>query len=390
MTADARKMILRMLQEGKITLEEADQLLSATVGAKEAPKAAESKSKNIFDQVVGGVESTIGTIKTGVEAGKVLDSIGKKINSVVTSVSQAWESGMDSVVANFQDGERFELAEQVGIPLNEKVTQISVTNLKGNVTLIGEDRKDLALKITKFIYAANQEDAEKKSGNLHINPQQVGDRLKIDVPETTRSVFQKESIDLECRIPRNLLPTVATDTGSVTVRDMQFGDQEADIKTVSGHLTLEKLTGALKVQTVSGAMNLKQCIGKWQLKSVSGDITIGEARLAGTINSNSGKLRLNGLLQGQLQFHSMSGDFSGDLTVGADSGLEATTTSGRLDLHLQEGSDVQVTGVTLAGSVTCSANLDGKEVEKNQMKGRMGSGAGQVSLRSTSGSIEIK
>lgn len=96
--------------------------------------------------------------------------------------------------------------------------------------------------------------------------------------------------DFRIRLPREARLELTTVSGDVQVRGTggRFG-----LKGVSGDVTLEGFAGEVRVQTVSGDVRLRRVEGRLEVESKSGDVSLSAAGpVSGSLASKSGDVRL--------------------------------------------------------------------------------------------------
>src|SRR5476649_2874015 len=120
MSTEDKKMILTMLQDGKIGVEEGEKLLSAlNPKAAEAPPPPKSEG-NVFDKFMGQVQQGVSSAKENVEnmmktgkkdAANISDKIGSVVGSVVDNIGDMLNSvtaKADEVMSGLRaEGEKF-------------------------------------------------------------------------------------------------------------------------------------------------------------------------------------------------------------------------------------------------------------------------------------------
>ena len=148
--------------------------------------------------------------------------------------------------------------------------------------------------------------------------------------------------DIELDVPRGATVELRTRDGNVKVTDVT----EARVETMSGDITLQRVTRAVDVNSVSGNISLKDASGRIKLSSSGGSVSVADARpidsddefeaksLSGDVNLErvghaivgaktiSGSVNMTGALAhgGRYGFKTMSGDVT--LTLPPDSSFQ--------------------------------------------------------------------
>lgn len=165
----------------------------------------------------------------------------------------------------------------------------------------------------------------------------------------------------------------------------------------------------LKLSSSSGSINVKNLkLNKLQCSASSGDTSIQDIT-AGNFQcgSSSGSLKANGLTTKTSSLSSSSGSqritrFTGDLKTSSSSGsikveyvsfdnnIDATASSGSVEIKLPESAAFYLDASASSGSVKSSfpVTVTGK-AERNQLKGTVLNDKNKVRVRTSSGSINI-
>jgi DUF4097 and DUF4098 domain-containing protein YvlB len=211
--------------------------------------------------------------------------------------------------------------------------------------------------------------------------------------------------DLTVTVPRGKTVSVHLAVGEVVVSNVE-GDLEVDV--ASANITATRTRGALRLDTGSG------------------DITVTEASGAIDLDAGSGSIRATTIRGGPLRLDTGSGDVdvtdaevttleidtgSGDVTaerIGART-ITIDTGSGAVELSLtadvdQLGIDTGSGDVTLtvpatlgaevdietsSGEIDLAFPIDVRRVERDRIQGRIGDGAGRISVETGSGDIRL-
>ena len=218
--------------------------------------------------------------------------------------------------------------------------RVEVSNVRGAVRVRGWDRPE--------VHVAGRLGV----GSEGLRFERLGDRVVVEVRLPRRGGRDVEATNLEVSVPR-----------ASTV----------EIDTVEAEIRVLELAGRLRAHSVSGDLQVETAGRELELESVSGDV-----RLEGTgqqarvrLASVSGDVRAEAVA-GDVEAESVSGDLA--LRLGTTRRLEATSTSGRLEIRAALAEDARVELESVSGDVELS--LDG-------------STDGRYELRSFSGDVEV-
>lgn len=156
--------------------------------------------------------------------------------------------------------------------------------------------------------------------------------------------------DVELEVPRGAIVELRTRDGNVRVTDVT----EARVETMSGDITLERVTRAVDVNSVSGNISLKDASGRVKLNSAGGSVSVADARPVDAddefeAKSLSGDVNLERVGHAVVGARTISGSVSmnGPLAHGGRYGFK--TMSGDVTLVLPPDSSFQVNAKTSQG-----------------------------------------
>ncbi|SOD60793.1 hypothetical protein SAMN06297387_102270 [Streptomyces zhaozhouensis] len=180
----------------------------------------------------------------------------------------------------------------------------------------------------------------------------------------------RRSVVVSLSLPRGCRLTAGSVSADVTLGGLAG---PVSVSTISGETTLVGLSGRVSVDTVSGAVESLGLSGPLRAQSVSGSLAV--------VDGTCPSVRAD-TVSGELLVEHASATTPPDIRL--------STMSGRIALRLPEQPGATVTGSTLSGAVTCALpGLRGGSRGTRSLSGRIGSGAGSVSLASLSGGITL-
>lgn len=214
---------------------------------------------------------------------------------------------------------------------------VSVCVASGDVVVRGWDRKEVRAR-------------SKDEVGIEFRTNALVNRVEVDFSSNKNGNRRgdvngcRASADVQLDVPRGATVQLKTRAGNIEVTNVA----EARVETLSGDVSLEKISRASEASSLSGDVRLRDSRGRARLNSVSGGI---EAVNVQTIESSddfaaktvSGDVRLENLAHARVEATTVSGEvrLSGPLARGGR--YEFKTTSG----------DVTV---TLPGDVACQVN----------------------------------
>ncbi len=243
-------------------------------------------------------------------------------------------------------------------------------------------------------------------GDYEVNVSQRGDT--VSVTENRRSsfcFFCSNNITYRIDVPHSGQANIKTSSGEITVDGLSG---PVTLTTFSGNVRGDELKGGLTVGTTSGNVELNGIAGALKVDTISGNVELTDGQVGGAaISSTSGNVELDGA-SGQLQINTVSGnvtvndartsqlnistsdgnvEFQGDLGAGAS---QVSTLSGNVQLELPEQSSFKLDASSASGEVSSDFQLAQAESGRNSLKGVAGSGAASLTLNTTSGEITVE
>lgn len=433
--SEDRKLILKMLQENRISVEEAEQLLSAT--DKKGPSVSGMKDE-LFNKTGPKMEQFMGSISS------MIESVSQQVGPGLEKRFEGWfqqKQGKDSTEKadiGFKGGSSTGGAaggadtgdssqSKAVISIEPGTKKLRCFHNLGPLTLEGHDGEQVYATLDKHFSTA---DERQKFEDVSLIGRQDGDVLFLELQgaDQIKSDAQRW-VHLKLQVPAGLDLELGTDKQDVRVEKLSHPEGKLHLESSSGDLELHQL--ALKhivLQTTSGNVSADQASEALEIRTQSGDVKLSGSIFDGEIQSQSGSLQLEasvqhklkaetrsadlnlrlldskgridlqtqsgdieltGTLQGETVLNSSSGDLQCDLTVCENASVSLITYSGDVDLILRPGSDCKVEAEAASGDVESRVDLQGVEKAEHKLTGSLGNGQGMLRAQTKSGDILI-
>lgn len=208
---------------------------------------------------------------------------------------------------------------------------LSVDTMNGAISLIGEDRPDVALEARVQAWAPSQAAVSDLMNQIVIDA--AHGAIHDHGPHP--SFFERAgySIDYDLRVPRHLA---------------------ADLHTMNGSIDLTRLDGALRFQTTNGAVHLDQLAGDVQGDTVNGRVDI---------------------------------SLAGNRWQGA--GLRANTTNGRVDIRIPDPYSAHLETGTVNGGIEINFPITVQGEIRSHLNTNLGSGGPTIHAQTVNGRVSI-
>ena len=241
------------------------------------------------------------------------------------------------------------------------VTRVVLDNLRGNLSLKGEDGGDVKVTGRKTVRAFNQRDADRANQQTQLHIERQGDVLTIRTDDFNGTRLIHITTDLDITVPRGISVESRGRTGDLTIDDV---DGPVDVSAGRGDLRLNHIakdvkiensrSGDIHVTDLKGSLDLEGRGSDVQLESIEGPVTI-NGEYAGTLEFRAlaKPMRFNSS-RTEFRAEAVPGEITmdlGDLKLENVSGpvrfrtgtrdIQATDVTGALDLLIERG-DIQV------------------------------------------------
>lgn len=415
---EERQMILRMLKEGKITVEEADALLQTLdeersagegeiPGAPQAPEEPEMPERPRIQLELGKIIQDIAeTIPREVLKGIRMSTAGRGRSRFFDLVE-----GLHGMVER-QAEAKDEMAMAAGQTLE-------LYNRWGDILLSRSTDAQMRFTASMRAWGATAEDAERTLAGVNVQARRVGETIVIDVP---RMEGRRLRVDVKLMVPEGVQVVIEEARGDVRSNglraglrvlvasgDIQITDHagpvELDIK--SGDLTMRQVEGDVSIELKSGDVDLSMVRGAVRGRVISGDVHVTQAG-AVTLDVINGDVDLADV-PGEVSVETKSGDIdirvaagmgrvraraiSGDITAAVASPepgeIMIETVSGDIELKLSPQARTSIEATVRSGEIDCALPLEDRTSEKHLLRGLLNGGGGKVRLHAVSGDITI-
>ena len=212
---------------------------------------------------------------------------------------------------------------------------------------------------------------------------------EIEVEMPRQNVNWGDGSDLIIYVPtlsRVAVNAVSTD---IAVSDVLGGMQ---VRSVSGDISLKNARERISLKTVSGNVETAKTTGMLQVHSASGDIGVEGHQGDLGIETLSGDIEIEARSVSHLRGASISGDLAVEVTFDQNVSAELTSVSGKIRVRLDGPLDFTFQANSNSGGIDNGLTEDEvvDEFGMQSLHGRVGSGAGSLTVRSVSGTIELE
>jgi DUF4097 and DUF4098 domain-containing protein YvlB len=320
------------------------------------------------------------------------------------------------------------------------VTRIVLDNVRGDLSLKGEDEGDIKVTGRKTIRAFSHSDADRANQQAQVRVERQGDLLLIHTDDYNGQRTLRVTTDLDITVPRGISVESRGRSGDLTVDgidggvDLSTGRGDVHLNHIGKDVHIEASRGGdIRATDIKGAFDLQGRGSDIQVDNIQGPVTVnGEfggtiefralakpmhftssrtefrtEAVPGSITMDLGDLKLNDV-SGPVYFKTgtrdiQATDVSGELNIEIDRGdiqvtatktpvprIDAHTHSGDVTLALPENAEFQLQGSASHGEVENTwGDLNNHSDNHSATVSRSGSGP-TISIGTNHGDIAIK
>jgi DUF4097 and DUF4098 domain-containing protein YvlB len=245
---------------------------------------------------------------------------------------------------------------------------VRLHNANGRTRVVGEDRSDIEVVVSKTARAESSEAANRLLEEIRLTSRDVEDRLDLEI-EIPRRWNRRGCANVEIRLPRKLRIEIASTNGRIDVSGLRA---RVRARSGNGSACISDVVGNVDVITSNAKVCCSGTSGALTARSSNGKIEIEQHR--GSIDASTS----NGLIRASLE-------------VLGKRGVQLATSNGRIVLELPEVVDADVdiridNGIIRSDRTLVPANRE----STGRLSGRLGNGGTQVKLRTSNGSISLR
>jgi DUF4097 and DUF4098 domain-containing protein YvlB len=386
--------ILKMVQEGKISPEDASELIDAFQGSQkqaETPPpppteepAAEAKpneptdGKDPIKGLVDFIEG-IGRDVSKVNWTEVGDKIRQGTQQGLDAVKKAADEIKSGNITIFGTTEAREIKMPLAVGAGKT---LKVDNPNGAFKFTSGAAEGMLIARVK-VRGATIEEAKERAGSFSVMIEESDHAVTIRQPRVAYA-----TVDFEIQLPTGCAMDVRNESGSIDVTDSGHGGK---FVTYSGNARLKGLNGPLEITSYSGDVTIEDSeTSMLNLEDKSGDVSL--IGLRGNINARiaSGDLHIQNWSGKTLAVESVSGDVHIELKEPPTGAINVRTVNGEAEIVVPEGGDFRVSLSTLRGSVLSKISLEDLNETEQRVTGKRGAGTHALDVSGINGDISVR
>jgi DUF4097 and DUF4098 domain-containing protein YvlB len=400
---DDIKRIIKLVQDGKLTAEEAAELITAIEDPQEnqegtaeesaAPGGSsdsaqqekteansEAKQEDPMSKLLGNIENMAKDVARSVNWSEIATEVKKGVTKAVDVVRQAAEdAGKGKGSWTFFSSQ---VSKKVDLPLvipDGKI--LRVEGVSGNIIVQGGAENPQILIEARF-RAYNEEEAK-----------QIAERYTPMLEESESHITLRHNetdhlqADVTAFVPVGIAVEIKSTTGDVKVVQTMA---PVRVSTTSGDVKVSNATGSVDIHVNSGDISVSDSTPSLlTVESQSSDLTLSKIKGSANLRTSSGDISLNGWEGKTLSVEAASGDISLTLVEPVSGKVSVRTVSGEITIVAPEESDARVNLSTLRGHVRTDLTLKDDNREPTKVTGVLGKGKGAIDASAVNGDVSL-
>jgi DUF4097 and DUF4098 domain-containing protein YvlB len=377
--------IMRLVKEGKLSPEDAAELVEAFVDSPEGPgepsAATDAKPSDPFAKLIEGIEKVSKDVVGGVNWQDVAGQVRQGVNKGVESFKQAVEEAKKSGSFGFVFGQSATRRIEMPLDLSEGQS-VRIEGGSGDVRVFGGASSPKVVLDASF-RAFDEAEAKKQSEAFAPVLDSSESHVVLRRPDGPNV-----RVEVELHVPAGTPVELSLAGGDVDVKATRASCR---VQSRSGDVRLASVAGSVDVSTSSGDIAVMHSdVALLTLDSRSGDISLEEVSGTANIKASSGDITLARSRFQTLAVELASGDVTADLCAPVTGTVSIRTVNGNITLGVADGSDCRVSLSSLSGSVATQVELANRVEEGLLLTGRLGEGNGSIDLSAVRGDVRLE
>ncbi len=284
---EEQQLILKMLEEGKITVDETERLLSALSIEKESPRQP--------DFMKG--------------FGDVFEDFGRKFESFFKHDFSGFFGGDVQEYAAPTETQQFETGEQA---------ELRMEHSHGSIQIASWDEPTISVEATKRVRVGSSELASELLDAIEVNGQLNGNVLTLKtIYPRDKSLWQgkrQAEVQYTISVPRHTEVQLSTRHGNLTIQQLtapvtlESTHGNIKLQDIQNRLQIDGIHGNVDIQNVQGPVEMKRRHGNLTLQEISSNVTIHGEHGNVSIENSQGDLHLQ-RAHGNIRVHDFEGNF---------------------------------------------------------------------------------
>jgi len=389
---EERLKVLKMLKEGRITMEEAEVLLDALgEGGEQRSRDEEATMRNeeagthshgdsSKDQWTAAAERFFSGLRGGNPFNLDLKLDPQFFQTGFRDAMKGFEQSMKQFAGelgkmDFPGGFKEFFGRSSGQATKSLLAsptgaaRVSISNRWGDIRINATEADEISGTASITAWGSDPEKAEEIAKAVEVSHFREEDTIALRCELPADHSRTRYRVDLDLNLPSGLALTVKGMSGDVSVSGMTAG---VSVVNLSGDIIVQHSSGIIGLESKSGDIEVLDCNGEVRAHSLSGELNLEHVRPV------------------LVQAHTISGDIHADIEPVGQSEIELQTTSGDIVLSVPEDTGLDLKADTTSGEITCQLPAELSVESANHIEGSVGGGGTTVRTQTKSGDITLR
>jgi DUF4097 and DUF4098 domain-containing protein YvlB len=243
--------------------------------------------------------------------------------------------------------------------------------INGSITIRGEQTDQIRVQAVITGRASTAQEAQRIAEETRLEWQEAGPVLTLFIRRPELVKPDSVCVSLDIILPRQMALNLKSTNGAIVVAGI---DRNVIAKTTNGRIELQQIGGRAEAASTNGSILTGQVAGDLSCSTTNGKIAC--TSLVGNLNAST----TNGSVEAGY-----------NPSASADRNISIRTTNGSVTVDLPSAFAGRAEASTSNGKLTCDRPVTVSGRIDKHLNGTIGSGgSGQLTLKTTNGSIHIR
>jgi DUF4097 and DUF4098 domain-containing protein YvlB len=388
---DDIKRIMRLVQEGKISPEDAAELIEAlgearrdddeTATDRQGQDDASLSADDPFSKLFGAIDKISKDVSKNVNweeiSAQIRQGVGKGVEAIKKAAEEARLTSGIGFVFGHQHTKRVELPLHLG---DGQTLRVELSN--GDVSVVASSDSPRVV-VEASVRAHNSEEAKKLIEAYTPVLEESETAVVMRQPDTPHLVT-----DMAFHVPAGIPVEIRVSNGDVKVEGTR---SSCRVQGSKGDIALTGLEGPIEAMVQSGDVRVSHSKATiLTVETKSGDVRLEETTGIITVKTASGDVDLVRCSPRNLSIEAASSDVRADLTEPVVGSVNVRTVSGDVLIEIVDGSDCRVSLSSLRGTACSKIDLADPNIQPQKVTGRLGDGSGTIDASTISGDVRLQ
>ncbi len=397
---DDIRRIMKLVEEGKLSADDAVELIEAFENQPKAEEPAEPEYAGTSGSATPPPPPPPpGSAAKGDDPlSQIVDAIEKIGRGVANSVN--WKEVAEQTKSGAMKGVEAlkKTAAEVrkgnfpffGTHVTREVTMsfdapsgktLRIENAVGDIKISSGFDKS-SIKATAKVHGTDRDDAQRKADIYTLIVEESDSVVLIKQPDMSGL-----AVDLEIELSSEPMIEIKGQQGDVDLNGAPGG---ARVALKSGDVSIDQAKGLVEIQNSAGDFSCSDStLHTLTLEQKSGDVTLHGVKGNINLRCAAGDISLTNCSGQSISLEAVSGDIKADLDQPVTGSVNIRAVNGDVRVDVPDGCDARVMLSTLRGDVACGLALDDEVSTEQRITGHLGAKTGSIDISAVNGDVHL-